>query len=138
MVSATPPSEPDGRISRIRLSRQWFLSEINRLAAAASESKPIALLGEIVLEDRFEHRLQRRFGRPVTHRRYAQRSLLGRIGLRYPNPARRLPVMAFIPPFFAQLGYVSALFRRTSAGVLAGLEHGQVGNARLPVRIPTV
>jgi len=26
-VSATPPSEPDGRISRIRLSGQWFLVE---------------------------------------------------------------------------------------------------------------
>jgi hypothetical protein len=28
-VSATPPSEPDRRISRIRLSSQWFLSETN-------------------------------------------------------------------------------------------------------------
>ena len=29
MVSATPPSEPDGRISRIQLSSQWFLCETN-------------------------------------------------------------------------------------------------------------
>ena len=29
VVSATPPSEPDGRISRIRLSSQWFLRETN-------------------------------------------------------------------------------------------------------------
>ena len=28
-VSATPPSEPDGRISRIRLSSQWVLGETN-------------------------------------------------------------------------------------------------------------
>ena len=28
-VSATPPSEPGGRISRSRLSGQWFLSETN-------------------------------------------------------------------------------------------------------------
>ena len=25
----TPPSKPDGRISRIRLSSQWFLGETN-------------------------------------------------------------------------------------------------------------
>ena len=30
VVSATPPSEPYWRISRIRLSSQWFLSETNR------------------------------------------------------------------------------------------------------------
>ena len=29
VVSATPPSEPNGRISRIRLSSQWFLCETN-------------------------------------------------------------------------------------------------------------
>ena len=29
VVSATPPSEPDGRISRIRLSSQWGLCETN-------------------------------------------------------------------------------------------------------------
>jgi hypothetical protein len=26
-LNSTPPSEPDGRISRIRLSSQWFLGE---------------------------------------------------------------------------------------------------------------
>jgi hypothetical protein len=29
VVNATPPSEPDGRISRIRLSSQWGLCETN-------------------------------------------------------------------------------------------------------------
>jgi hypothetical protein len=29
VISATPPSEPDGRVSRIRLSSQWFLRETN-------------------------------------------------------------------------------------------------------------
>ena len=29
VISATPPSEPGGRISRTRLSSPWFLSETN-------------------------------------------------------------------------------------------------------------
>jgi hypothetical protein len=29
VVSATPPSEPDGRISRVRLTSQWGLGETN-------------------------------------------------------------------------------------------------------------
>ncbi len=29
VVNGTPPSEPDGRISRIRLSRPWGLNETN-------------------------------------------------------------------------------------------------------------
>jgi len=60
---------------------QKFLHPFHRFAASASGSKPVALLGEVMLEDRFEHLLQFPFHRPVAHRRYAQRPLLGRAGL---------------------------------------------------------
>ena len=83
---------------------QKFLHPFHRLAASASGSKPVALLGEVVLEYRFEHLLQCRFHRPVAHRGNSQRPLLGRPGLGYPNPARRLPVIALVPQFFPQLG----------------------------------
>src|ERR1039458_1162729 len=73
---------------------QQFLHSFDRLAASAAGPKPIAVLGEVVLEYRFKHLLQCRFHRPVAHRRYAQRPLLLRAGLGYPRPARCLTMIA--------------------------------------------
>jgi hypothetical protein len=90
---------------------QELLHPLDRLAASASGSKPVAVLGEVVLEYRFEHLLQCRFHRPVAHRRYSQRSLLRCAGLGYPNPACCLPVVALIPQFLAQLGQLCHFLR---------------------------
>src|SRR5207237_10852002 len=74
---------------------QEFFHPLDRLLASASRSKPVAVLGEIPLEYRFEQVFYCCFHRPVAHRRYAQRSLLVAAGFGSPNPASRLTVIAF-------------------------------------------
>src|ERR1017187_5064175 len=102
---------------------QWCLAPWPRLPTAASGSKPVALLGEVLLEDRFEHVFQGRFHPPVAHRRYAQRSLFPRTGLGDPGPARRLPAVALAPQFFPQ-------FRQFGLFLRFKLRHGLTLDSR--------
>src|SRR5216110_3556889 len=76
----------------------------HRFPTATPRPKPVALLGEVALEDRFEHVSRGRFDGPIAHRGYAQRALLARPGFRNPDPTCRLPAVAFCAQFFAQPG----------------------------------
>jgi site-specific DNA recombinase len=90
---------------------QQLFHPFYRLPTAPSGSKPVAVLGKVVLEDRFQHVFQGPFHRPVAHRRYAQRTLLLRARFGYPNPPRRLPAVAFAAQFFAQSGQLGLFLR---------------------------
>src|SRR5205823_5217061 len=55
---------------------EQFIDPPQRVLATPSGAKAVAVRGEVVLEDRLQHRAQRRLDHPVSHRWYPQRTLL--------------------------------------------------------------
>src|SRR5437867_3883167 len=81
---------------------QELLHAIHCLPTAPAGPKPVAVLGEIALKDRFEYVPHSRLDGPVAHRGNSQRSLLVRPRFLYPDATRRLAAVAFSAQFFAQ------------------------------------
>src|SRR2546421_2665242 len=69
---------------------EQVVNTTQRIFAAPTRTKPIAVLSEVSFEDRFQHVTQRRLYHSVTHRRNAQRSLLATTRLGYPLAPHRL------------------------------------------------
>lgn len=104
----------------------------HRLPEATSGPKPIAALGDVALEARFEHVPQRGFHGPVAHRRKAQRTLFGRAGFGDPNAPGRWTAVALGSQFFPPPG---PLGRGVFVALLHGLALGSRGAAVAPDRL---
>src|SRR6266550_2686263 len=90
---------------------QKFLHPFDRLTASASGPKPVAVLGKVPLQYRFEQVFYCCFHRAIAYRRDSQRSLFAGAGFGYPFPAGRLTVIAFGPQLLSQFGQLGLLLR---------------------------
>src|SRR5437870_1998438 len=110
-----------------------------RIFAAPSRPKPVALLSKVSFEDRFQHIAQRRLYYSATHRRNAQRSLFATTRLGYPLAPHRLRTITAIRQLlrhFAQVRFQVSLEHLNrlmvhSRGSLVGF-HLREGRPQIP------
>src|SRR5229473_3370311 len=110
-----------------------------RIFAAPSRPKPVAVLSEVSFEDRFQHIAQRRLYYSATHRRNAQRSLFATTRLGNPLAPHRLRTITAIRQLlrhFAQVRFQVSLEHLNrlmihSRGSLVGF-HFREGRPQIP------